>query len=157
MNAIVEIAGFQYRVSKNNVLNVPELDAKEGEVIRIPKVLAISDGDDVKIGSPFLLNAYVDIKVLKSGKAPKILVYKYKKRKKYRRIRGHRQGYTQIQIVDIGLEEAKKIKAEEAMKPEKPKQKRKTRAVKKSTPKKESKKPVKPQTESKRKKTKQTE
>jgi large subunit ribosomal protein L21 len=103
VNAVVEIAGFQYRISKNEVLNVPRLDAKEGEIVRIPTVLAVSDGDTVKIGKPYVANAYVDAKVLKFGKYPKILVYKYKKRKKYRRMKGHRQDYTQIEIVDIGM------------------------------------------------------
>ncbi|MEA3432644.1 MAG: 50S ribosomal protein L21 [candidate division WOR-3 bacterium] len=105
MNAVVEIAGFQYRISKNKVLNVPKLDAKEGDVVRIPTVLAISNGDTIKIGKPYVDNAYVDVKVLKFGKYPKILVYKYKKRKKYRRMKGHRQDYTQIEIVDIGKED----------------------------------------------------
>ena len=105
MNAVVEIAGFQYRVSKHKIFNVPKLDAKEGEVIRISTVLAVSNDNDVKVGNPFLDNAYVDVKVLKFGKDPKILVYKYKKRKKYRRMKGHRQDYTQIEIVDIGIKE----------------------------------------------------
>ncbi|MCK4595701.1 50S ribosomal protein L21, partial [candidate division WOR-3 bacterium] len=110
MNAVVEIAGFQYRVSKHKIFNVPKLDAKEGEVIRISTVLAVSNDNDVKVGNPLLDNAYVDVKVLKFGKDPKILVYKYKKRKKYRRMKGHRQDYTQIEIVDIGIELKEKKK-----------------------------------------------
>jgi len=110
MNAVVEIAGFQYRISKNKVLNVPKLDAKEGDVVRIPTVLAISNGDTTKIGKPYVDNAYVDVKVLKFGKYPKILVYKYKKRKKYRRMKGHRQDYTQIEIVDIGTKKSRSKK-----------------------------------------------
>ncbi|OYD15661.1 50S ribosomal protein L21, partial [candidate division WOR-3 bacterium JGI_Cruoil_03_44_89] len=101
MNAVIEIAGFQYRINENEVLNVPKLDAKEGDVVHIATVLAVSDGNSVKIGKPYVDNAYVDAKVLKFGKYPKILVYKYKKRKKYRRMKGHRQDYTQIEIVDI--------------------------------------------------------
>ncbi len=128
MNAVVEIAGFQYRVSKHKIFNVPKLDAKEGEVIRISTVLAVSNDNDVKVGNPFLDNAYVDAKVLKFGKDPKILVYKYKKRKKYRRMKGHRQDYTQIEIVNIGIKEKVVEKRKE------PKQTKSTKETKSTKP-----------------------
>jgi len=130
MNAVVEIAGFQYRVSKHKIFNVPKLDAKEGEVIRISTVLAVSNDNDVKVGNPFLDNVYVDIKVLKFGKDPKILVYKYKKRKKYRRMKGHRQDYTQIEIVDIGIEVKEKEKKKETKKTKSTKETKSTKKTK---------------------------
>ncbi|MCK4256760.1 50S ribosomal protein L21 [candidate division WOR-3 bacterium] len=145
MNAVVEIAGFQYRVSKHKIFNVPKLDAKEGEVIRISTVLAVSNDNDVKVGNPFLDNAYVDAKVLKFGKDPKILVYKYKKRKKYRRMKGHRQDYTQIEIVDIGIKEKVIEKKKEPKKTKETKETKSTKPTKqtKSTKKTKETKPIK--------------
>ncbi|MCD5383144.1 50S ribosomal protein L21 [candidate division WOR-3 bacterium] len=102
MNAIVKIAGFQYRVNKNLLLKVPKLDGKEGDIVRMPYVLTLSHGEETEVGKPYIDNAYVDVKIVGFGKYPKILVYKYKKRKKYRRMNGHRQDYTEIMVVEIG-------------------------------------------------------
>ena len=102
MYAVVEIAGFQYKVSPDMLIKVPKLEGKDGDTIRLDNVLAISDENKTEIGKPYLDDVYVKAKIIAFGKYPKLLVYKYKKRKKYRRMKGHRQDYTEIMITDIG-------------------------------------------------------
>lgn len=102
MFAVVDIAGFQEKVSEGDSLEVPTLDAKEGATVKFDKVLLIAKSDDdVKIGEPYVSGATVEAKVVSHGRGEKIRVFKMKRRKRYRRTQGHRQGYTQIEIAKI--------------------------------------------------------
>jgi len=101
MYAIVETGGFQFKVEKNTKVRLPKFDAEKDSVVKIDTVLMIKDNGTVLIGKPYIKDACVEGKVLGHGKAEKIIVFKYKKRKKYRRKKGHRQQYTEILITDI--------------------------------------------------------
>jgi len=97
MFAIIETGGKQYRVSENEVLFVEKLDVEVDSEVVFDKVLMVND----KIGNPYVEGAKVTAKVLKQGKAKKIIVYKYKPKKNYHKKQGHRQPYTKVQIVAI--------------------------------------------------------
>ncbi|SHM61850.1 LSU ribosomal protein L21P [Caldanaerovirga acetigignens] len=101
MYAIIETGGKQYRVSEGDVIRVEKLSAQEGEMIELDQVLAVSDGEKFMVGQPVLENAKVKATVLKHGKGKKIIVFKYKPKKNYRRKKGHRQPYTEIKIEKI--------------------------------------------------------
>ncbi len=97
MKAIIETGGKQYYVKKGSILYIEKLDEKVGEKIQFDKVLMIND----KAGTPYLENVEVLGEILKHGKQKKIVVFKYKPKKKYRRKQGHRQPYTKIEIKSI--------------------------------------------------------
>lgn len=102
MFAVVDIAGFQEKVSKGDKLNVPLLDVEEGKTTTFDNVLLIADGKDtVKIGKPAVEGASVEVKVLAHGKGPKLRTVKFKRRKRYTRVKNHRQQYTQIEVTGI--------------------------------------------------------
>ncbi|MFO7152272.1 MAG: 50S ribosomal protein L21 [Bacillota bacterium] len=103
MYAIIETGGKQYRVSEGDVIRVEKLCAQEGETVELDRVLAVSDGEKLTVGQPVLENAKVTATVLKHGKGKKIIVFKYKPKKNYRRKKGHRQPYTEIRIEKIEL------------------------------------------------------
>jgi large subunit ribosomal protein L21 len=100
MQAIVEIAGKQFRVQPNERHVVPHLHAEVGETIELRNVLALLDADRVQLGIP-VLNASVRATVRAHGKGDKVLVFKKKRRKGYKKLRGHRQQYTEIEITGI--------------------------------------------------------
>ena len=97
MKAIFETGGKQYYAAKGDVLYVEKLDAKEGDKVIFDKVL-YANGIS---GTPVLEGAKVEAKVLKQGKAKKVVVFKFRAKKKYRRTQGHRQPYTKVEIVKI--------------------------------------------------------
>ncbi len=99
--AYVEIRGFQFLAQEGQTLEVPKLDAQEGEEILLKSVLYVRDGDRTKVGNPYVPEAYVKARVLETFKQPKVLVFKYKRRKNYRRKKGHRQEATRIQVLEI--------------------------------------------------------
>ena len=101
MYAIIETGGKQYWVKAGDVLRVEKLLAEPGEKVVFDKVLLVNDGSDLKIGSPYLEGAKVVATVEGHGKAKKIIVFKYKPKKNYRRKQGHRQPFTQIKIESI--------------------------------------------------------
>jgi large subunit ribosomal protein L21 len=101
MYAIVETGGKQYKVAEGDVLFIEKLDVEDGAEVIFDKVLLVSKEDGVVVGSPVVAGATVTAKVLKHGKGKKIIVYKYKAKKNYRRKQGHRQPYTQVQIAKI--------------------------------------------------------
>lgn len=101
MYAIVEIAGFQYRVEENKTVKIPFLGKEPGEKIEIDRVLLLSDDKGVKVGQPIVDKAKVSAKVVENGKDKKVIVFKKKRRKGYRVKRGHRQMYTTILIEKI--------------------------------------------------------
>ena len=102
MYAIIETGGKQYKVTEGDVIFVEKLTADEGAEVVIDKVLVCGEGSDVKVGAPTVDGAKVTAKVLKNGKAKKVLVFKFKAKKNYRRRQGHRQPYTKLQIEKIG-------------------------------------------------------
>lgn len=110
MYAIVEIAGKQFKVKPGMVLNVPTLDIEPGKPVEVERVLAFSDGKDFKVGTPVLDDVQVDATVVEHGKDKKIVVFKKKRRKGYQRKRGHRQGFTTIQVADVKPGKAPKPK-----------------------------------------------
>lgn len=101
MFAIVDIAGFQEKVEEGAKLSVPTLDTEEGGSITFDKVFLICKGEDTVVGDPYVKGATVVVKVLTHGRDDKIRVYKMRRRKRYRRTHGHRQGHTEIEVVSI--------------------------------------------------------
>ena len=100
MYAIVTTGGKQYKVSENDIINVEKLDVKVGEEVKLD-VLMLVDGDKVTNGNPLVKNAEVIAEVVSHGKEDKIVVFKYKAKKNYRRKQGHRQPFTELKIVSV--------------------------------------------------------
>jgi large subunit ribosomal protein L21 len=101
MYAIIETGGKQYRVSEGDIIRVEKLAAAEGQVVEFDRVLAVSRDGELLVGKPWLENAKVTATVLKHGKSDKIIVFKYKPKKNYRRKQGHRQPFSEIKIEKI--------------------------------------------------------
>jgi len=101
MYAIIETGAKQYRVEQGNEFRVERLDAETGESVDVTNVLLIGSEDGLTVGKPYVEGAKVILRVLEHGKGDKILVFKYKPKKKYRRLRGHRQPYTKVVVDEI--------------------------------------------------------
>lgn len=101
MYAIIETGGKQYKVQEGDVLFIEKLTAGEGESVTFDRVLAVSGEAGLTIGAPLVAGATVSAKVEKHGKGKKIVVFKYKAKKNYRRKQGHRQPYTKVVIDKI--------------------------------------------------------
>ncbi len=101
MHAIIETGGKQYRVAEGDTIYVEKLDVTEGDQITLEKVLLVSNEGTVKVGTPIVDGAKVTAKVDKHGKGKKIIVFKYKAKKNYRKKNGHRQPYTKLVIDKI--------------------------------------------------------
>ena len=109
MYAIIESCGKQYKVAEGDVVFFEKLDAEEGKKVKFDNVVLVSGNDGkIEVGSPYVKGAKVEGKVVSHGKAKKILVYKYKAKKNYRRTQGHRQPYTKVEITSIKTATAKK-------------------------------------------------
>ncbi len=100
MYAVVEINGKQYRAEKGDVLKVDRIEAEKGAALSMDKVLLVS-GDKVTVGSPYVQGAAVKAVVQDEIKGDKVVVFKYKPKKDYRRTKGHRQRYTLLKIEEI--------------------------------------------------------
>ncbi len=103
MHAIIETGGKQYKVAEGDTLFIEKLPVEAGEAVTFDKVLAVIDGDNVTVGTPVVEGAKVDASVVKNGKGKKIIVFKYKPKKGYRRKQGHRQPYTKVTIGKISV------------------------------------------------------
>ena len=101
MYAIIETGGKQYKVSEGDVVFVEKLDVEAGAAVTISKVLVVANGDDIKVGTPYVEGATVEASAVKNGKDKKIIVYKYKAKKGYHKKQGHRQPYTKLEITKI--------------------------------------------------------
>lgn len=101
MYAVIRTGGKQYKVQENQILKVEKLAGTEGSEIEFNDVLLYSDGETITMGSPVVENAVVRAHVVEQGRSRKQLVFKYKRRKGYRKMQGHRQQYTQIKIASI--------------------------------------------------------
>lgn len=99
MYAIIEVGGKQYKVSEGDILKIEKVD-NNGEV-EFKNILMVSDGENVSFGNPFLPSAKVTAEVIGTNKARKVLVFKQKPRKGYRRLKGHRQLFTEVKITNI--------------------------------------------------------
>ena len=111
MYAIIESCGRQYKVAEGDVVFFEKLDAEEGKKVTFDKVVLVSD-KNVEVGAPYVKGAKVEGKVVAQGKGKKIIVFKYKPKKNYRRTQGHRQPYTKVEITSIKLAAEKEEKAE---------------------------------------------
>jgi len=114
MYAIVEIAGHQFKVEKDQKVFVNRLATEEGKTVSFDNVLLLADGDKITVGAPAITGAQVGAKVLKHLKGDKVIVFKKKRRKGYRVKNGHRQALTEIVIENIVASGAKPAKAEKA-------------------------------------------
>lgn len=101
MFAVVEIAGKQFKVSPNDTIRVPTLKEKAGSKVKFERVLLVGTDKEIRVGNPVVAGATVEGTVVDIGREEKIVVFKKKKRKGYRVKRGHRQGYTRLQITAI--------------------------------------------------------
>lgn len=106
MYAVIATGGKQYKVREGEILRVEKLDGEVGTPVAFDQVLMVSDGETVQVGAPVLESMSVRAHIVEQDKAKKILVFKYKRRKRYRRKQGHRQPFTAIKIDEIGAVEA---------------------------------------------------
>lgn len=112
MYAIIESCGKQYKVAEGDVVFFEKLDAEEGKKVTFDKVILVSNDKKIEVGAPYVKGIKVEGKVVSHGKGKKILVYKYKAKKNYRRTQGHRQPYTKVEITKIKMP-AEKAEAKE--------------------------------------------
>lgn len=101
MYAVFRTGGKQYRASKGDVLRVERLDAEEGATIEFDEVLLVGEGANIQLGSPLLFGGKVKAKVTSQGRSKKIVVLKFRRRTNYKRVKGHRQHYTEIEVTSI--------------------------------------------------------
>jgi large subunit ribosomal protein L21 len=103
MYAVVSTGGKQYKVQEGETLSVEKLPGEEGSQISFDRVLMYSDDENLTVGKPVIENAVVSAHIIEQGKSKKILVFKYKRRKRYRRKQGHRQAFTKVKIDSIAV------------------------------------------------------
>ncbi|MFZ5969535.1 MAG: 50S ribosomal protein L21 [Bacillota bacterium] len=101
MYAIIETGGKQYRVQEGDTLFIEKLEANQGETVDFDKVLAVSKDGQLTLGAPVVSGAKVSATVVENGKAPKIIIFKYKSKKDFRKKQGHRQPFTKVKIEKI--------------------------------------------------------
>ena len=118
MYAIVEIAGKQFKVTQDQLVYAPKLEGEEGASVEFDRVLLLDNDGKVEVGAPVLSGVKVSAKILGHVKGDKVIVFKKKRRKGYRKKNGHRQDFTQIQISGIGAGKPKKAAAKKAKKDE---------------------------------------
>ena len=115
MYAVFRSGGKQYRASEGDRVRVERLDAREGDAVEFDQVLLVGGGAEVKLGSPLVEDSLVKGIVTSQGRGKKIVVTKFKRRKNYKRIMGHRQHFTEVEITSIGPEaEGSEVKGLEA-------------------------------------------
>ena len=110
MYAVIETGGKQYRVQEGDVITIEKLNAEVGETVTFDKVLVLGEGKDVKVGTPYV-DAAVTGSVVENGKGQKVIIFKYKAKKDYRKKQGHRQPYTMVKIESLGGAAPKKAAA----------------------------------------------
>jgi len=103
--AIVEDGGKQYKAVEGATIEVDRFPAEEGDSIDLERVLLVADGEEVKVGTPFVVGAKVQATVVSQVKGPKVVIFKYKPKERYRLKKGHRQQYTRLLIDTILVEE----------------------------------------------------
>ncbi len=103
MYAVVKTGGREYRVSIGDLIQVEKLEGNVGDQVELKEVLMVSKEGEAQIGTPRLTNVVIKGEIVREGKGEKVLTYKMKKRKNYRRFKGHRQTYTYLKINDIAF------------------------------------------------------
>jgi large subunit ribosomal protein L21 len=101
MYAVIESGGKQHRVEEGEVLKLEKLEAATGDKVNFDKVLMVGEGESVKIGTPYVEGSKVTAEVLAQGRAKKVNIIKFNRRKHYRRQQGHRQWFTEVKITGI--------------------------------------------------------
>ena len=101
MYAVVRTGGKQYRLGIGDSVKVEKLPNEVGNIIELSQILMVSDGGEVKVGTPLVTGASVKAEIVGHGRNKKIRVFKMKRRKKYRRTQGHRQAFTQLKVTEI--------------------------------------------------------
>ncbi len=104
MYAVVKAGGKEYKVSQGDIIQIEKIGGEIGDRVELKNVLMISLGEKIVVGKPYLENATVIGEIVRHAKGKKILIYKMKKRKNYRRLKGHRQNYTYLKINDISFD-----------------------------------------------------
>jgi len=117
MYAVIETGGKQYRVHEGDVINVEKLKVAAGDHIEFDRVLVLSDGKTIQVGSPIIESAKVFGSVVENGKGEKVIIFKYKSKKDYRKKQGHRQPYTMIKIESLSSDGKPAPKKAEVEKP----------------------------------------
>jgi large subunit ribosomal protein L21 len=103
MYAVVKTGGKEYRVSKGDLIRIEKLEGKVGDQVELKDVLMVSKEGEIQFGVPHLANVVIKGEIVQEGKGKKVLTYKMKKRKNYRRFKGHRQAFTYLKVNDIEL------------------------------------------------------
>ena len=103
MYAVLRTGGREYRVSKGDLIRVEKLEGKVGDYVELKDVLMVSDEGETQIGTPHLTHVVIKGEIVQESKGEKVLTYKMKRRKNYRRFKGHRQTYTYLKVNDIAL------------------------------------------------------
>ncbi|MDR3279763.1 MAG: 50S ribosomal protein L21 [Synergistaceae bacterium] len=101
MYAVIETGGKQYRVSEGDKLRIEKLDAEPGSTVEITDVLLLGKDDGPVVGTPKVAGASVKLSVIEHDKEDKVIIFKYRRKKNYRRFRGHRQQYTEVKVESI--------------------------------------------------------
>ncbi|UCG60545.1 MAG: 50S ribosomal protein L21 [Candidatus Zixiibacteriota bacterium] len=101
MYAVFKLSGIQFSAEEGEIIKAPLQNAKQGAKIDITDILLVKDKGRTLIGTPYVANAKIQAEVIEHGKSDKVLVYKYKRRTKYRRTQGHRQKYSEVKINKI--------------------------------------------------------
>ncbi len=114
MYAVIETGGKQYRVQEGDVITIEKLNVTAEEKVEFDKVLLFSDGDSVQVGAPYVDALKVYGTVVENGKGQKVIIFKYKSKKDYRKKQGHRQPYTMVQIDSLGGKPSAKKEVEAA-------------------------------------------
>ena len=114
MYAIIETGGKQYKVANGDQIAVEKLNVADGETVVFDKVLVMADDADVKVGTPYVEGVTVEGTAVETGKGKKVIIFKYKAKKDYRKKQGHRQPYTLVEITSIGGVKAPAPVVEEA-------------------------------------------
>lgn len=104
MYAIIENGGKQYKIMEGKKVRLEKISANEGDDIQIKEVLAINNGENTILGNPYVEGAYISGKVVSQGRDKKVVVFKYKKRKDYKKKNGHRQHFTELLVEKIFTE-----------------------------------------------------
>jgi large subunit ribosomal protein L21 len=103
MYAVVKTGGKEYRISQGDLIRVEKMEGKVGDQVTMKDILMVSHEGQVQVGNPLLANAVITGEIVQQVRGKKVLVYKMKRRKNYRRTKGHRQTYTYIRVNDISL------------------------------------------------------
>ena len=103
MYAVIQTGGKQYRVAPGDTLRVEKLKAAEGDTVEFDRVLMVADGDDIKVGAPYLENGRVSATVKAHGRGRKIEIIKFRRRKHHMKRQGHRQDFTEVEITGVSV------------------------------------------------------